>query len=185
MRISKFLGLLFLLAIAPASMAQKKEKPAEKSKSIESITEKMTADQGVITTYLDDNQKLYFEIHDSLLGQPLLMVTRLAQLPSNYSAYTNAGSKTAQQVILFEKVGKTLYLRQESYTNTAADNDPIALSVNQNNFKPILGAFDIENTEEKDRFLIEVTPYFMDDSPGFNIVRSSQKDDYKMGSVDI
>jgi len=184
MRISKFLGLLFLLAIAPASMAQKKEKPAEKSKSIESITEKMTADQGVITTYLDDNQKLYFEIHDSLLGQPLLMVTRLAQLPSNYSAYTNAGSKTAQQVILFEKVGKTLYLRQESYTNTAADNDPIALSVNQNNFKPILGAFDIENTEEKDRFLIEVTPYFMDDSPGFNIVRSSQKDDYKMGSVD-
>jgi len=87
MRISKFLGLLFLLAIAPASMAQKKEKPAEKSKSIESITEKMTADQGVITTYLDDNQKLYFEIHDSLLGQPLLMVTRLAQLPSNYSAY--------------------------------------------------------------------------------------------------
>jgi hypothetical protein len=183
-----FKYFLFALALyLPfGAVAQKKDSgdKATKTKSIASLTEKMTADPGILTTYVSDEQKLYFELHDSLLGQPLLMVTRLAQLPGNFSAYTNAGSKTAQQVVYFEKVGKTIYLRQQSYTNTAQPNDPIALSVNQNNYSPILAGFDIENTEEKDRFLIDVTTFFMDDSPGFNIIMSYQRDDYKIGSVD-
>ena len=183
-----FKYFLFALALyLPfGTIAQKKDSgdKATKTKSIASVTEKMTADPGMLTTYVSDEQKLYFELHDSLLGQPLLMVTRLAQLPGNFSAYTNAGSKTAQQVVYFEKVGKTIYLRQQSYTNTAQPNDPIALSVNQNNYSPILAGFDIENTEEKNRFLIDVTTFFMDDSPGFNIIMSYQRDDYKIGSVD-
>ncbi len=183
-----FKYFLFALALyLPfGAVAQKKDSgdKATKTKSIASLTEKMTADPGMLTTYVSDEQKLYFELHDSLLGQPLLMVTRLAQLPGNFSAYTNAGSKTAQQVVYFEKVGKTIYLRQQSYTNTAQPSDPIALSVNQNNYSPILAGFDIENTEEKDRFLIDVTTFFMDDSPGFNIIMSYQRDDYKIGSVD-
>ncbi|MGC6403497.1 MAG: zinc-dependent metalloprotease [Flavobacteriaceae bacterium] len=183
-----FKYFLFALALyLPfGAVAQKKgsDDKATKTKSIASVTEKMTADPGMLTTYVSDEQKLYFELHDSLLGQPLLMVTRLAQLPGNFSAYTNAGSKTAQQVVYFEKVGKTIYLRQQSYTNTARPSDPIALSVNQNNYSPILAGFDIENTEEKDRFLIDVTTFFMDDSPGFNIIMSYQRDDYKIGSVD-
>lgn len=183
-----FKYFLFALALyLPfGAVAQKKDSgdKATKTKSIASLTEKMTADPGILTTYVSDEQKLYFELHDSLLGQPLLMVTRLAQLPGNFSAYTNAGSKTAQQVVYFEKVGKAIYLRQQSYTNTAQPNDPIALSVNQNNYSPILAGFDIENTEEKDRFLIEVTTFFMDDSPGFNIIMSYQRDEYKIGSVD-
>ena len=183
-----FKYFLFVLALyLPfGAVAQKKDSgdKATKTKSIASLTEKMTADPGMLTTYVSDEQKLYFELHDSLLGQPLLMVTRLAQLPGNFSAYTNAGSKTAQQVVYFEKVGKTIYLRQQSYTNTAQPSDPIALSVNQNNYSPILAGFDIENTEEKDRFLIDVTTFFMDDSPGFNIIMSYQRDDYKIGSVD-
>ncbi|MGA0414990.1 MAG: zinc-dependent metalloprotease [Flavobacteriaceae bacterium] len=183
-----FKYFLFALALyLPfGAVAQKKDSgdKATKTKSIASLTEKMTADPGMLTTYVSDEQKLYFELHDSLLGQPLLMVTRLAQLPGNFSAYTNAGSKTAQQVVYFEKVGKTIYLRQQSYTNTAQPSDPIALSVNQNNYSPILAGFDTENTEEKDRFLIDVTTFFMDDSPGFNIIMSYQRDDYKIGSVD-
>jgi hypothetical protein len=183
-----FKYFLFALALyLPfGAVAQKKDSSdkATKTKSISSLTEKMTADPGMLTTYVSDEQKLYFELHDSLLGQPLLMVTRLAQLPGNFSAYTNAGSKTAQQVVYFEKVGKTIYLRQQSYTNTAQPSDPIALSVNQNNYSPILAGFDIENTEEKDRFLIDITTFFMDDSPGFNIIMSYQRDDYKIGSVD-
>lgn len=183
-----FKYFLFALALyLPfGAVAQKKDSgdKATKTKSIASLTEKMTADPGILTTYVSDEQKLYFELHDSLLGQPLLMVTRLAQLPGNFSAYTNAGSKTAQQVVYFEKVGKAIYLRQQSYTNTAQPNDPIALSVNQNNYSPILAGFDIENTEEKDRFLIDVTTFFMDDSPGFNIIMSYQRDEYKIGSVD-
>ena len=36
----------------------------------------------------------------------------------------------------------------------------------------------------EDRYLIDVTDYFMSDSPGFNIIRSYEKDNYKIGGVD-
>ena len=61
--------------------------------------------------------------------------------------------------------------------------DPISLSVEENNFAPILAAFEIKN-KEKNRFLIEVSDHFMADSPGFNIIKSYDKDKYKISSVD-
>ena len=112
-----------------------------------------------------------------------MVVTRFAQLPGNYSAYVNAGSKTAEQVIRFSKKGKKIYLEQVSFNNVADPNDPIQQSVEENNFRPILAAFKIKN-KETDRYLIEVTSHFMKDSPGFNIIRKSIKDNYKIGGVD-
>jgi hypothetical protein len=55
--------------------------------------------------------------------------------------------------------------------------------VSENNFKPILAAFEIKNSDEG-RYLINVTSYFMSDSPGFNIIRSYDKENYKIGGVD-
>ena len=51
------------------------------------------------------------------------------------------------------KKGKSIYLNQVSYSNVANDEDPIALSVEENNFEPILAAFEIKN-KEKNRYLI-------------------------------
>ena len=70
-----------------------------------------------------------------------------------------------------------------AYTNEATDQDPIQISVIKNNFPPILAVFEIEN-KEKDRFLIDVSSYFMNDSPGFNLIRKSDKERFKIGSVD-
>jgi len=70
-----------------------------------------------------------------------------------------------------------------SYNALAQESDPIHLSVVQNNNHPILAAFEIE-AQEEGQYLIEVTDYFSDDSPGFNIVGSRQKEAYKMGGVD-
>jgi len=87
-------------------------------------------------------------------------------------------------VIRFEKKGKKILIKQMSYNNIAsAEEDPIAISVKENNFAPILAAFEIKN-KEKDRFLIDVTSHFMADSPGFNIIRKGDKDRYKIGGVD-
>ena len=46
-----------------------------------------------------------------------------------------------------------------------------------------MASFDIKNSDEN-RYLIEVTDYFMSDSPGFNIIRSYEKSNYKIGNVD-
>ena len=173
-----FIIILFA-SIISNSYAQKESK----KKTIDSLTIDMKISEGLITTYSNEKNDLFFEISKNLLGKELLVVTRFAQLPANYSGYLNAGSKTAEHVVQFEKNGSKILLKEVSYTNIADDEDPISVSVKENNFKPILGAFEIKNSE-KDKHLIDVTSYFMSDSPGFNIIRSYEKTNYKIGSVD-
>ena len=174
--------LLSLFLLTATLTAQQKGKKST-SQSLDSLTAEMQASKGLITTYLNDKNELYFELSTQLLEKELLVVTRFAQLPANYSAYLNAGSKTSQRVVQFVKHGKRILLKELSYTNIANENDPISLSVSENNFAPILASFDIKNKED-DRFLIDVTSYFMADSPGFNIIRKSDKDNFKIGGVD-
>ena len=175
----RILIIILFASIISNSYAQKESK----KKTIDSLTIDMKISEGLITTYSNDKNDLFFEISKNLLGKELLVVTRFAQLPANYSGYLNAGSKTAEHVVQFEKNGSKILLKEVSFTNIADDEDPISVSVKENNFKPILGAFEIKNSE-KDKYLIDVTSYFMSDSPGFNIIRSYEKTNYKIGSVD-
>ena len=175
----KILIFILFLGLNHNLYAEKKNQ----NKTIDSLTIDMKVSKGLINTYTNEENKLYFEISKNLLGKELLIVTRLAQLPGNYAGYLNAGSKTAEHVVQFEKHAKKILLREVSYSNISDEEDPISLSVSVNNFKPILGAFDIKNSED-DRYLIDITSYFMSDSPGFNIVRSYEKDSYKIGGVD-
>ena len=112
----KSLTFLWVLFFTLSLQAQKKKKE-NSLKPIDSLTKEMVAKKGLITTYLDEENKLYFELSNDLLEKELLVVTRFAQLPANYSAYLNAGSKTAQQIIRFEKKGKKILIKQERYTS--------------------------------------------------------------------
>ena len=111
------------------------------------------------------------------------MVTRFVQFPANFQAYQNAGSKTSEQLIHFTKKGKQLLLTQKSYLNIADQKDPISQSVTKNNFPPILAAFTIKN-KETERYLIDVSNYFNNDSPGFNILSKSSKNEFGIGGID-
>ena len=153
-------------------------------KTIDSLTIDYTADKGILTTYFNPEKgKLLLALNDSVLEKPLLMVTRYVKLPANYSAYRNAGSKTAESVISFELKEGKLLLRQLSYVNLAEDADPIAQSVVQNNLPPILGVFEKMNSEEGFH-LVDVSDFFSKDSPGFNAVGETEKKNYKIGSLD-
>lgn len=174
------LVLTFGVSLAGYSQKAVKDKPL---KTIDSLVIDMRVNKGLINTYQNKKNELYFEITNDLLNKELLVVTRLAQLPANYSGYLNAGSKTAEHVVAFEKQGQKILLKEVSFSNIADKNDPISISVSENNFKPILAAFDIKNSDEN-RFLIDVTSFFMADSPGFNIIRTYEKDNYKIGGVD-
>ena len=48
-----------------------------------------------------------------VLNKELLMVTRFSKLPSNYSGYINAGTKTAENVISFELSGNKILLKRK------------------------------------------------------------------------
>ena len=153
------------------------------NKTIDSLTNGMKLTEGVINAYTNDDNKMYFEINKDLLNIEILVVTRLAQIPSGYSAYINAGSKTSEQVIEFQKKNNSINIRQLSFNNVANQEDPINQSVIENNFPPILATFEIKNSEANS-FLIDVSNYFLNDSPGFNIINSRIKEQYKIGNVD-
>lgn len=176
----KYLQVLILILLCPFSYGQVKK--TDKLKPLDSLIVDMTLDQGIVNTYLSDD-KLFFELNDSILQTDFLMVTRFSKLPSGYSPYVNAGSKTSEQVIHFLKKEKSILITQQLYVNNAEVDDPIRLSVEQNNNPPILASFDILNSEE-DRYLIDVTSYFSKDSPGFNIIGNSQKTQFGIGSLD-
>ncbi len=153
-------------------------------KSIDSLMMDYPKSNGFIQSFFKAKKnKLMWVVPDKILGRDLLMVTRFVQLPSDYSGYVNAGSKTAERIVRFEKRAGSLVLREHSFVNFASDQDPIAESVQANNFAPILAVFDIEN-DDKDRYLIDVSGYFSEDSPGFNVISESTKKDYKIGSLD-
>ena len=179
-KISITLLLTFGISLAGYSQKEVKDKPL---KTIDSLVIDMRVNKGLINTYQNKKNELYFEISESLFGRELLVVTRFAQIPANYSGYLNAGSKTAEHVVEFIKQGQKILLKEVSYSNIADDDDPISISVSENNFKPILAAFEIKNSDNN-RHLIDVTNYFMADSPGFNIIRSKDKENYKIGGVD-
>lgn len=181
MRISLLVLLSLFLNLSP-SLAQKSKAKEDVKKTIDSLTQDLKKQEGLIISYSKDN-KIYFEIGSDLLDKDLLMVTRFVQFPANFQAYQNAGSKTSEQLIHFSKKGTQIVLTQKSYVNIADQEDPIAQSVAQNNFPPILASFSIKN-KETDRFLIDVSSYFNSDSPGFNILRASQKKQFGIGSVD-
>ena len=153
------------------------------NKTIDSLTKGMKLTEGVINAYINDDNKMYFEINKDLLNVEILVVTRLAQIPSGYSAYINAGSKTSEQVIEFQKKNNSINIRQLSFNNVANQEDPINQSVIENNFPPILARFEIKNSGANS-FLIDVSNYFLNDSPGFNIINSRIKEQYKIGNVD-
>lgn len=170
----KYLLILVALFFSISLNSQKK--------SIDSLTKDMKMSKGILNSYTENN-KIFFEVPEEILGKEILVVTRLAQVPSGYSPYINAGSKTSEQVISFFKKNNKLDIKQLSYNNIADSQDPISLSVTENNFSPILASFEIKNND-KDSYLIDISDYFLNDSPGFNIINSRIKDQYKIGSVD-
>lgn len=181
MKIKTPLVLAFAL-VAFNAWSQKDDE--KKLKPLDSIVKDLPIDKGVVDSYFDFNdQKLMIAIPKELIGKDLLMVTRLAKLPANYSAYVNAGSKTSEEVIRFEKLGNRIILKEISYLSIANQEDPIYQSVVENNFAPILASFEIKNQEEE-VYLIDVKDYFSADSPGFNIINSTSKKNFSIGSVD-
>lgn len=183
MKFYSFFFALFLI-FSTTTLAQKSKAKENKKtlKSNDSLTKDFPKQEGLINTYFKEGV-VFFEIDQELLDRDLLMVSRFVQFPSNFQAYQNAGSKTNEQVIHFSKKGKQILLTQKSFINIADNKDPIALSVAQNNFPPILATFPIKN-KETDQFLIDVSGYFNQDSPGFNIIRASQKKEFGIANVD-
>ncbi len=152
------------------------------SKNIDSVLSKFDKKTGFVTSYFNGS-KLYFEFPKSFLKKELLMVTRISKIPSDFDPYMYSGNKRSEQVVEFSSVNDKIVLRQMTYTDIAQENDPIIESVIVNNNPPILAAFKNESKNDS-LIIINVTDFFNNDSPSFNIISKRNKDANKIGSVD-
>lgn len=92
------------------------------------ITDDAVTSKGILDVhYVDD--KIYYEIPDSLIGRDFLMVSRVAKVPSNFFGFISSGSKTAEQVFAFEKTKDKINIRQRSYNSVAADTGRYAANL--------------------------------------------------------
>ena len=124
--------------------------------------------KGLFTVHKVDD-KYYFEIPDSLLGNDLLVVTRISRgaagIRPGYSGY--AGDQIGSTVIRFEK-GPTdnLFLRRISFGDYVGDStNSMFDAVIRSNLQPLAASFGISAyTPDKLGSVIDVTNYINGDN---------------------
>ena len=138
--------ILSLVSITPlaALPIQDQEAEGEEPKTYSDvITDDTETDEGVFDVHRTDGTFL-FEIPDSLLGRDMLLVSRIGKVPVGFPGFSPAGVKTGEQVLRWERQADKILLRTVSYSNVADDTLAVSISVEANNFGPIIAAFDIE-----------------------------------------
>jgi hypothetical protein len=150
------------------------------------VNKNTKTDDGLFKVH-ETKEKFYYEVPKALLGKEMLLVSRIKELPSGYGGgYVNAGSKTNQQVVVWELFKKKILLKVKSYNAIANDSLPISKSVKSNNLEPILFAFDIktQNTDST-AVLIEVTKFFSSDIKAISGISSNARTQYKVRKLDV
>jgi len=148
---------------------------------IKSSTE---VNEGLFNIYQQEG-KLYYSIPDSLIGRDMLLVSRVANVPTDYFGFFSAGAKTAEQVIRFERQADQILIRKHSFENIADEELPVYKSVQANNFAPILAAFDIEAyNEDTTGVVIEMTDFFEKDIEAISGVISFLRREYQVRRLD-
>ncbi len=171
-------------ANADASSTDKKEEKKDTTTIENFFEDDIVADEGLFDVYEQDD-KIYFAIPQDKLDIDMLLVTRIAAIPANLSPFMNAGTKTGEQVITWQKKKNKVLLRTKSYANVSDESDPIHLSVEQNNFQPIIAAWDIKTySADSSKVLVEVTSLFKEDIKALSGLRSRIRTNYKVKSLD-
>ncbi|WP_438969520.1 zinc-dependent metalloprotease [Nonlabens sp.] len=176
------------------AVAQKEKQSTEASSKKKSkfksynkvITKDAITDEGLFKTHqVDDN--FFYEIPNNLLEKDMLWVTRIAQIPSNLGGgYMNAGSKTNQQLVAWERFQDKILIKVKSYSEVALDeNAAINNSVKVNNYEPTIYAFDIKAfSQDSTAVVIDVTKFLSSDVPSISGLSPGLRRAYKVRSLD-
>ncbi len=162
---------------------QKKDKETKSYEEV--ITKDAITDDGLFKIH-KIKDKYYFEVPDSLLNKDMLLVSRIAKLPSGLGGgYTNAGSETNEQMIVWERFQDKILIKVKSYNAVANDTLPINISVRANNYEPTLYAFDIATiNKDSTSSVIDVTKFYSSDVKAISGLSSSMRDAYKVKNLD-
>ncbi|MFQ5550672.1 MAG: zinc-dependent metalloprotease [Gemmatimonadales bacterium] len=126
----------------------------------EVITEEAVTDSGLFHVH---EGSYFFEIPMDLLGEDLLLVTRIARTASGVGF---GGQKANTQTVVWERNHKNILLRITGFVNVANDTLPVAGAVENSNFDPIIRSFPIKAfNDDTTSVVIEVDDLFTKDVP--------------------
>ncbi|WP_373057151.1 zinc-dependent metalloprotease [Zunongwangia sp. H14] len=192
------LGLMAMLLTGCQSQGKlfgkKGEKKAETASAKEEggktsynklITPQAKSDKGMFTTHFVED-KLYFEIPLELLEKDMLLVSRIAKVPSGFGGgYVNAGSKVNEQVVRWTKRGDFIDVKVVSFKNESDEESPIYTSVLANNFSPILYSSKIKAyNPDSTAVVVDVSSLFESEVEAIDGLSSSLRKRYKVKKLD-
>ncbi|TXF85658.1 zinc-dependent metalloprotease [Neolewinella aurantiaca] len=186
----RILLLLAFIAISPFAFAQeggdkeKDEEKKEKKDPYEELLKDAEVQKGLFDLINKDG-KLYFELPLSLLEDEILIVSRIKGFVKGLN-FGGAGIKSRpQQVVRWQKHGKKVLLRSVSYNSVASPDDPVYESVRNNNFEPIVDAFDIKAYgKDSMSLVIDVTSFFTTDVTMIGAMSDSQRKNFGIKGLD-
>ncbi len=148
------------------------------------VTSAARTERGGITVHRID-EKILFEIPDSLLGRDFLMVTRVSGVPAGSGGFQSAGSSLNERLIRWDRTNDRLLLKSISTDAVADSSLPIAISVAQNNFPAIIGAFPIAAfSRDSGAYVVDVTDFFATDNPATSGMSANQRRSYGVRRFD-
>lgn len=148
------------------------------------ITGRAQTDRGGITVHRVD-ERYFFEVPDSLMGRDFLMVTRVSGAPSGGGGFQTAGSSLNERMIRWERVNDRVLLKSISTEAVADDSLPIARSVAQNNYAPIIAAFPVAAYgRDSASYVLDVTDFFATDNPATSGLNANQRRTYGVRRYD-
>ncbi len=149
------------------------------------ITKEAVTDSGLFQVHKIKDE-FFYEVPFSQLNKDMLWVTRIAQIPSGLGGgYINAGSKTNEQVVQWERFQDKILIKIKSYASVADSTKAISNSVRVNNYEPTLYAFDIKAfNKDSTAAVINVTKLFSSDVKGISALSGRLRKQYKVKKLD-
>jgi hypothetical protein len=148
------------------------------------ITPAAASDSGLVLVHRVGN-RLFYEIPDSLFGRDMLLISQIAQAPENLSPFLNAGSNVAEQVVRWQRQGNRVLLRSVSFRSVASDSLPIAISIENNTYAPIIQSFNVEAASPGDGgVVIDVTRLFEEDIPAIGGLAPGLRTQFQVRRLD-
>ena len=148
------------------------------------ITSAAKSERGVLAVH-KVAERYFFEIDNSLLGRDFLLVSRISGVPAGSGGFQSAGSVVNERMVRWEKRDNSMLLKSISVDSYADEETPIAKSVSQNNFAPILASFPIAAFgASNSSSVIDVTDFFAGDTPALSGLSAATKRTYGVSRYD-
>lgn len=148
------------------------------------ITSAAKSERGVVAVH-KVAERYFFEIDNAMLGRDFLLVSRISGVPAGSGGFQSAGSSVNERMVRWEKRDTTMLLKSITVDSYADETTPIAKSVAQNNFAPILASFPIAAFgKDNATAVIDITDFFAGDTPALSGLSAATRRTYGVQRFD-